>query len=82
MNTTTTTEKTTTRGNPTNCMVTTSHVKKFVKDTKGMNTSGEVIKALHAQLETMLTKAMEKTAYEGRKTVMARDLGVELGTTK
>lgn len=79
MNTTNTTEKTTTRGNPKNCMVTTSHVKTFIKQTKGMNTSNEVIQTLHTEIEAMLTKAMEKAAYEGRKTVMGRDLkGVEL----
>lgn len=80
MNTETTT---TTRGNPKNCMVTASHVKKFIKDTTGFNTSNEVVKALHTEIQTLLKKAMEKTARDGRRTVMGRDLlGVELETTK
>jgi len=70
--TTTSTETTsTTEGT---VLVVTSKVKKFIKDTAGMNTAGDVSEALTKLIEIEINKAIAKAKDAGRKTVMARDV--------
>jgi len=54
-------------------LVVASKVKKFIKDSSGMNTSGTVMDALTKVVERECKKAVEKAQADNRKTVMDRD---------
>lgn len=56
-------------------LVVASKVKSFIKETGGCNTSAETIEVLSKEVEKMLKKAIESAKQQGRKTVMAKDVG-------
>ena len=58
-------------------LVVTSKVKKFIKDKGGYNTSAETIEVLSKAVEALCEKGIESAKADGRKTVMARDIGIE-----
>lgn len=57
-------------------LVVTSKVKKYIKATAGMNTSGDFAEALTVIVEAEIKKAIAKAQEAGRKTVMGRDVVV------
>jgi len=54
-------------------LVVVSKLKKYIKDSSDMNTSGNVADALSSILRRMCDQAIESAKSEGRKTVMDRD---------
>lgn len=58
-------------------LVVASKVKTFIKEKGQCNTSGETIEAVSKIVERVLTDAIEHAKAQGRKTVMARDVGGE-----
>ena len=58
-------------------LVVTSKVKKFIKEAGGCNTSAETIAMLSEAVEKLCRKGIENAKADGRKTVMARDIGTE-----
>lgn len=56
-------------------LVVASKVKSFIKEEGGCNTSAETIDVLSKEVEKMLKKAIESAKQQGRKTVMAKDVG-------
>lgn len=56
-------------------LVVASKVKSFIKSEGGCNTSAETIEVLSQEVEKMLKKAIESAKAQGRKTVMAKDVG-------
>ncbi|WP_420420804.1 hypothetical protein [Simkania sp.] len=54
-------------------LVVVSKVKKFIKDSAGMNTSDAAKDALTDIVERACLRAIEKAKADGRKTVMDRD---------
>ena len=54
-------------------LVVTSKVKKFIKESSGMNTAGDVPEALTTIVAAAISKAVANAKDAGRKTVMARD---------
>jgi hypothetical protein len=54
-------------------LVVVSKLKHFVKESSGMNTSGDVMPALSDILRKVCSKAVENAQKDGRKTLMARD---------
>lgn len=57
-----------------NQLIVVSKVKQFIKETADMCTSAEVITELNIIVEKVLREAIEKAKYDGRKTVMNRDI--------
>ena len=51
----------------------TSKLKKYVKDTHGLSTSGNVPEALSALIRELVDKAAETAKSQNRKTLMDRD---------
>ena len=58
-------------------LVVVSKIKKFIKDSSGMNTAGDCADALSTLIANELTKAVERAKTSGRKTVMARDINTQ-----
>ncbi|HVJ65465.1 MAG TPA: hypothetical protein VM901_09440 [Bdellovibrionota bacterium] len=58
-------------------LVVASKVKSFIKNEGGCNTSAETIEVLSQEVEKMLKKAIQSAKDQGRKTVMAKDVGQE-----
>lgn len=56
-------------------LVVASKVKNFIREKSGCNTSAETIEALSKVVEDVLVNAIETAKAQGRKTVMARDIG-------
>ena len=56
-------------------LVVASKIKTFIKNEGGCNTSAETIEILSAEVEKMLKKAIQNAKDQGRKTVMAKDVG-------
>ena len=54
-------------------LVVVSKIKKYVKDSAGMNTSGNVPPVLSAYVRRLVDRAVEHARGEGRKTIMDRD---------
>ncbi|MFT6633631.1 MAG: hypothetical protein ACJAS4_003602 [Bacteriovoracaceae bacterium] len=54
-------------------LVVVSKLKNFVKESSGMNTSGDVMPALSDILRKVCSRAVENAQRDGRKTLMARD---------
>lgn len=54
-------------------LVVVSKLKKYIKDSSGMNTAGNVSPHLTAMVRQMCNNAIEKARSDGRKTVMDRD---------
>jgi len=58
-------------------LIVTSKVKKYIKEKGGCNTSAETIEALSEAVEKLCTRGLESAKSDGRKTVMARDIGAD-----
>jgi len=56
-------------------LVVASKVKSFIREKSGCNTSAETIEAVSKVVEGILSTAIESAKSQGRKTVMARDVG-------
>ena len=56
-------------------LVIVSKLKKYIKESSGMNTAGNVAPALSDQIRQMCKRAIESARSDGRKTVMDRDFG-------
>ncbi|MGA1191756.1 MAG: hypothetical protein ACO3XO_05690 [Bdellovibrionota bacterium] len=54
-------------------LVVVSKLKNYIKDTAGMNTSGNVPARLTEIVHTLCNEAIENARKDGRKTVMDRD---------
>jgi histone H3/H4 len=54
-------------------LVVVSKLKKYIKDTAGMNTAGNVAPKLSEAVKRMCAQAIERAKSDGRKTVMDRD---------
>ena len=54
-------------------LVVVSKLKKYIRSTAGMNTSGNVAPALSDIVRKLCDEAIEKAKADGRKTVMDRD---------
>lgn len=67
-------ETTTTTADEGAVLVVTSKVKKLIKETAGLNTSGDVAAALSSVVAQVIVKAVANAKEAGRKTVMARDV--------
>jgi hypothetical protein len=63
---------------PKEVLVVVSKVKTYIRAKSGMNTSDAVTEALSELVRSTCDQAVERAKSEGRKTVMARDIG--LGT--
>jgi histone H3/H4 len=59
-------------------LVVASKVKSFIKEKGGMNTSGQVPEELSKRVMSLLEKAIENAKNDGRKTVMDRDVPMNL----
>ena len=59
-------------------LVVASKVKSFIKDKSQMNTSGSVPEELSKRVAILLEKAIENAKNDGRKTVMDRDIPLNL----
>ena len=59
-------------------LVVTSKVKTFIKEKGECNTSGETIEAVSKVVEKILTTAIANAKQQGRKTVMARDIALNI----
>lgn len=59
---------------PSDILVVTSKVKKYIKDRSGMNTSASTMEALTRCVVVLCEKGMEKAAQAERRTVMDRDI--------
>lgn len=60
---------------PKEVLVVISKVKSYIRAKSGMNTSDAVTEALSELVRSTCEQAIEKAKSEGRKTVMARDIG-------
>lgn len=58
-------------------LVVVSKLKNYIKDSAGMNTSGNVAPALSSKIKEWCDEAIEKAKSDGRKTVMDRDFSEE-----
>jgi histone H3/H4 len=61
---------------PKEVLVVISKVKAYIRAKSGMNTSDAVTEALSELVRTTCDQAIERAKNEGRKTVMARDIGL------
>ena len=57
--------------------VVTSKVKKLIKEEGDCNTSAETIAVLSEAVKQLCKKGVDNAKADGRKTVMARDIGIE-----
>ena len=60
---------------PREVLVVISKVKSYIRAKAGMNTSDAVTEALSELVRATCDQAVERAKAEGRKTVMARDIG-------
>jgi histone H3/H4 len=60
---------------PKEVLVVVSKVKTYIRAKSGMNTSDAVTEALSELVRSTCDQAVERAKSEGRKTVMARDIG-------
>jgi hypothetical protein len=63
-------------------LVVISKVKAYIRGKSSMNTSDAVTEALSDLVRATCDQAIEKAKAEGRKTVMARDIGGASGATE
>lgn len=54
-------------------LVVASKVKKYIKDSAGLNTSSNVLEELSGKVRALCDQAIENAKNDGRKTVMDRD---------
>ena len=54
-------------------LVVVSKLKSHIKETTGLNTSGNVAEKLSSMIEVLCNKAAENAKSDGRKTIMDRD---------
>jgi histone H3/H4 len=54
-------------------LVVVSKLKKYIKDTAGMNTAANVAPRLSQAVRQLCAQAIERARSDGRKTVMDRD---------
>ncbi len=54
-------------------LVVASKLKKYIKDSSGMNTSGAVVDVLSERIRNLCSEAIQNAKTDGRKTVMDRD---------
>ena len=59
-------------------LVVASKIKSYIKEKGGMNTSGAVPEELSKRVLALLDKAVENAKADGRKTVMDRDVPMNL----
>ncbi len=62
-------------------LVVVSKLKNYIRETSGMNTSGNVTGILTQMIKKVCDKAIENAKNDGRKTVMDRDIGNTEETT-
>ena len=55
-------------------LITTSKVKRFVRETGGLNTSVKCIEQLSKAVELLCKRGIENAKSDGRKTVLDRDI--------
>jgi hypothetical protein len=67
---------------PKEVLVVVSKVKTYIRAKSGMNTSDAVTEALSELVRSTCDQAVERAKSEGRKTVMARDIGNGSGATE
>lgn len=56
-------------------LIVVSKLKKYVKESSGMNTSSAVAEVLSEKIRALCDQAVETARSDGRKTVMDRDFG-------
>ena len=56
-------------------LVVVSKLKKYIKDSSGMNTSGSVAEVLSSKIRQLCDEAVSNAQNDGRKTIMDRDFG-------
>jgi histone H3/H4 len=61
-------------------LVVVSKLKNYIKNTAGLNTSGEVPSVLTKAVEILCQEAIESAKKDGRKTVMERDFKLPTST--
>ena len=54
-------------------LVVISKIKRYIKESGGMNTAGNVAEALSGKIRNLCNAAVENAKSAGRKTVMDRD---------
>jgi histone H3/H4 len=54
-------------------LVVASKIKKYIRDSGDMKTSGNVLTALSGRLRSMCDQAIQNARSDGRKTVLDRD---------
>ncbi len=57
-------------------LIVASKLKKYIKETAGMNTSANVMPALSERLRSLCDQAIENARSDGRKTVKDRDFSI------
>lgn len=62
-------------------LVVVSKLKNYIKNTAGLNTSGDVPSVLTKAVEMLCNQAIENAKKDGRKTVMERDFSLPTTTT-
>jgi hypothetical protein len=67
---------------PKEVLVVVSKVKTYIRAKSGMNTSDAVTEALSELVRSTCDQAVERAKSEGRKTVMARDIGTAGGAAE
>ena len=55
-------------------LVVASKIKKYIRDSGDMKTSGNVLTALSGRLRSMCDQAIQNARSDGRKTVLDRDV--------
>ncbi len=58
-------------------LVVASKLKKYIKDTHGLNTSASAMPALSDELRKIVDKAAEEAKNQKRKTLLDRDVNAE-----
>lgn len=62
-------------------LVVVSKLKNYIKNTAGLNTSGDVPSVLTKAVEVLCNEAIENAKKDGRKTVMERDFRIPSAET-
>jgi histone H3/H4 len=54
-------------------LIVTSKLKKYIKESAGMNTAGNVAEVLSAKVRELVAAAVDSAKKDGRKTIKDRD---------
>lgn len=58
-------------------LIVASKLKKYIRESAGMNTSANVLSKLSSEIRKLCDNAIEHAKTDGRKTVMDRDFSAE-----